>query len=174
MILFVNVTEFDRSEPTKVSDEVLSALTNLMMLISNDIVIAPHKSEFTKERFQIKLLAQDNNGGFPFTIGCSFHPEVQKAFNKLDDYARRSRFLLAFSGDQNWLNRTYYIGRSTGPSIYSRTTSIEMVGECRTGGWTIKVTVRQWTEDKSINLQSLISELKSVLETVTSKQVSLE
>lgn len=174
MILFVNVTEFDRSEPTKASEEVLSALTNQLRLLSNDIVIAPYKREFIKERFETKLRAQENDGGYLFTIGCSFYPELQKTFDRLDDYARTNRFLLAFSGEQIGPSRTYYTGRPTGPSINSRTTSVEMIGQCRMGGWTIELTVRQWIDDKSINPRSIISDLKNVLETATSKQVLLE
>ncbi len=174
MILFVEVTEFNRSEPTKASEEILQALTSQLMTISNDIVIAPYKREFTKERFQTKLRIQENDGGFPFTIGCSSDAELQKVSATLDDYARRNRFLLAFWGDQNGPSRTFYAGRATGASISSRTTSIELITHCRLGGWTIEISVKQWTDDRSLNLPSIILDLKSLLEKATSKRVVVE
>lgn len=174
MILFVNVSEFHRSEPSKGSVELLQSLTNQLMTISKDIVVAPHKREFTKERLQTKLRVQDGDGWFPFTIGCSSQPDLQKVSATLDHYARRNRFLLAFWGDQNGPSRTFYAGRATGASISSRTTSIELITHCRLGGWTIEISVKQWTDDKSIDLPSIILDLRSLLEKATGKQVLLE
>jgi hypothetical protein len=174
MILFVDVTDFNRSEPTKASEEILQALTSQLMTISNDIVIAPYKREFMKEHLQTKLRVQENDGGLPFTIGCSSDAELQIVSATLDDYARRNRILLAFSGGQNWPSRTYYLGRATGASISARTTSIGMISHCRLGGWTIEVIVKQWTDDRSLNLPSIILDLRSLLEKATGKQVLLE
>jgi hypothetical protein len=91
MILFVEVSEFNRREPTKASDAILQALTSRLMTISNDIVIAPHKREFTKERLRTKLRVQENDGVLPFTSNCSWHPELHRVSAALDDYAKTNR-----------------------------------------------------------------------------------
>jgi hypothetical protein len=174
MILFVEVSEFDRREPTKTSDDILQALTSRLMTISNDIVIAPHKREFTKERLRTTLRVQKNDGVLPFTSNCSWHPELHRVSAALDDYAQKNRILLAFWGDQSGSGRTYVAGRPTGATISARTTSIEMTSNCRVGGWTIEVIVKQWTDDKSINLPSIILDLRNLLEKETGKHVLLE
>jgi hypothetical protein len=98
---------------------------------------------------------------------------LRDPFDALDEYAQLNGFTLAYSGQEDALYRSYYAGQVTGPFMTSRTTSIQMTGQCRIGGWTIDLVIQQ-TTDRTVDARKLLLELKNLLELRTGQNAQVE
>jgi hypothetical protein len=173
-ILYMNASEFNRSEPSSLSKEITLPLSNKVSSIAENITTGPYDRRSKREhQFKTRLRFQKNGGGYPFSIGCSRDSQLRDPFDALDEYAQLNGFTLAYSGEEDALYRSYYAGQVTGPFMTSRTTSIQMTGQCRIGGWTIDLVIQQ-TTDRTVDARKLLLELKNLLELRTGQNAQVE